>query len=151
MGLLPWIAENWFVLLQSVGIVGSLLFTGLALRADANARRISNLLTITEGHRNLWLHFSRRPELARVIDKDADLQKEPVTEAEHTFVTLLILHLSSAFHAHDDSLRVNPDGLRKDIESFFSLPIPNAVWTDAVKFQDHDFVRFVEECRVRLD
>jgi hypothetical protein len=39
-----------------------------------------------------------------------------------------------------------PEGLRKDIERFFSLPIPQAVWARVKSLQDAPFVKFVERC-----
>jgi hypothetical protein len=42
-----WLRDHWFVLLQSAGIIGGLLFTGISLRIDARVRRVGNLLAIT--------------------------------------------------------------------------------------------------------
>jgi hypothetical protein len=52
-GFSSWIDRN-FNLIQTVGIIGSLLMTAAASRRVAKAREIENLLTITENHRNLW-------------------------------------------------------------------------------------------------
>jgi hypothetical protein len=38
-------------------------------------------------------------------------------------------------------------GLREDVASFFSLPIPGAVWEEMKIYQDSDFVRFVESAK----
>ena len=35
--------------------------------------------------------------------------------------------------------------IHKDIERFFSLPIPRAVWEKVKDFQEEPFVRFVEK------
>ena len=144
---LRWLGDNWFTLLQSIGIIGGLLFTGIALRHDARGRRITNLIALTGSHRDIWSEFSRRPELARVLDPRADLAQEGVTEAEKKFVTLIVLHLSSVYHALEDSLSVTPDGLRRDIQGLFSRPVPRAVWENIKSLQDREFVRFVEACR----
>jgi hypothetical protein len=37
--------------------------------------------------------------------------------------------------------------LRQDVRSFFSLPLPKAVWEKTKIFQNQDFVKFVEMCR----
>ena len=42
---------------------------------------------------------------------------------------------------------IKQEGLRSDICSFFSLPIPQAVWEKTKLFQNDDFVEFVESCR----
>src|SRR5258708_7781649 len=54
MGFLLWIGDNWFTLLQSVGIIGGLLLTTSALNSDARTRRVANLIEITRGHRDIW-------------------------------------------------------------------------------------------------
>ena len=149
MGFWDFIGHSWFIFLQSVGIIASLLFTGLSLRIDAKVRRASNLLIITEQHRGIWSQLYRRPELSRVLDDKADLKQMPVTEVEELFVTLLILHLSSVYHVMSDHLVIKPEGLREDISSFFVLPIPQNVWEKVKMFQDRDFVEFVDKCRTR--
>src|ERR1051325_34805 len=94
-----WIAQNWFDLLQSVGIVGGLIFTAVSLRTDARVRRVSNLLTITARHRDLWTRLQERPELARVLSRDVDLQRDQISGAEELFVTFVVLHLNSVQEA----------------------------------------------------
>lgn len=146
MEFFTWLNQNWFILLQSVGIIASLIFTGLALRLDVKSRRIGNLIDLTQGHREIWSQLYRRPDLARVLDPKADLTDSEVTESERIFVTLVVTHLNSIYHALTDRLTVQPDELRQDVRSLFSLPIPNAVWEQIKSLQDREFVRFVEAC-----
>ena len=143
----PWIGQNWFVLLQSLAIIASMLFTGFSLRRDARGRRIANLIDLTAGHRDIWAQqFDRRPQLARFLNPKANVTRKAVTDAERIFVTLIILHLSSVYHALEDALSVTPEGLRQDVKSLFSLPIPNAVWEKIKALQDEEFMKFVDEC-----
>lgn len=65
MDFVPWLSLHWFTLLQSIGIVGGLLFTGVSLRIDTKVRRVSTLITITQQHRDIWTQLYRRPEMAR--------------------------------------------------------------------------------------
>ncbi|MBM3880190.1 MAG: hypothetical protein FJ387_10805 [Verrucomicrobia bacterium] len=146
MGFLHWLDQNWFVLLQSAGIVGGLVFTAVSLRIDAKVRRVGNLIAITHEHRDIWTQLYKRPDLARVLDPAADLTKNPVTSDEQLFVTLLILHLASVHAALESGMLVQLQGLRKDVGAFFRLPIPAAVWNDLRWLQDDDFVRFVQAC-----
>lgn len=145
MEIWRWLAENWFTLLQSVGIVGSLLFTAWIIRADSKARRIDNLLSITAAHRDIWQLY-RRPELSRVLDPTADQTEKSITPDEHVFVLLIILHLSAVYRANKAGFLQTPEGMRRDVQSFFSLPIPKAIWQRVRPLQDRDFVRFVEQC-----
>ena len=146
MGLLSLWVDNWFTLLQSAGIIGGLLFTGFSLRRESRAKQIANLITITRQHRDIWTELYRRPDLSRVLDPDVDLWKDAVTLEEELFVGLLIHHLNSVYHAMQAGMFMTPEGLRRDIQGFFSVPIPSAVWERFRRFQDKTFVRFIEEC-----
>ena len=147
MGLIQWLEQNWFSSIQITGILGGLLFTAVNFRTDAQARRVSNLIALTQHQREIWTHLYTRPELARVLAKAVNLKSEPVTDAEELFVNFLILHLNTAYHAMQTGMFMKPEGLQRDIQMFFSLPIPQAVWETTKTFQDEDFVRFVETNR----
>lgn len=146
MELFSWVKQEWFDLLQSIGIVLGLAFTALALKADAKSRRIDNLLTITQNQREIWtLHFSH-PNFSRVLDSNVNLKDFPVTNEEAIFVTFLLLHLSSSFYAKQNGILINLDGVRDDIRWIFSLPIPKTIWEKSKSFQNKDFVLFVDSC-----
>ena len=142
-----WVAANLFNLLSAVGVIGSLWFTAISLRSETKTRRVANLLTITANHREIWSEFLKSDKLARVRDANADTLKQPVTEAERVFVTFVILHMSSVYHAMSDQLVVKVEGFRRDIAQFFSLPVPRDVWEKSKVLQNDDFVAFVESCR----
>ncbi|MBU6401246.1 MAG: hypothetical protein KGS61_13095 [Verrucomicrobia bacterium] len=144
---LRWAADNWFVLLQSAGIIAGLAFTGIALRADTKAKRIGNLIALTQHHRQLWSELLSRPELGKLIDPRTAGGKSVATRQEETFIRLLVLHLTTVHRAVREELFLAPEGLRDDIHWFFSFPIPKAIWEKLRPFQDEAFVRFVEECR----
>jgi len=141
---MPW--SNWSVIVQTGGIVGALLLVSIALLLDARARRIGNLIQLTQQHRELWERMYMRPQLARILDSDADTVKLPITADEELFVIFLILHLSNTYYAMRAGFYPKPHGLRKDIQLFFSLPIPRSVWEKVKELQDEPFVRFVESC-----
>lgn len=147
MGFSRWITENWFVILQSAGIIGGLLFTALSLRSETKTRRVSNLLKITENHRKLWTEVMRHPELHRILDERADIRHREVTREEEVFINFVIFHLNSVYYARKSGLVFKLEGLRRDISSFFSLPIPKAVWERTKLLQNDDFVAFVDACR----
>src|SRR5690348_14832932 len=99
MGILLWIAEYWFELLQTVGIIGGLIFTAYTVRRDSKEREISNLFAIKQQHGDLWRELYDRPKFFRVLKKDIDLNAAPVTDEEALFVKLLILHLDTVHRA----------------------------------------------------
>ncbi len=142
-----WVSQNWFNLFSVIGIIAGLWFTAFSLRSETKTRRIANLLTITANHCEIWKEFLNNPKLARVRDAAADTAKQPVTDAERVFVTLVILHINSVYYAMSDQLVVKYEGLHRDIAQFFSLPIPQAVWDRMKVFQNDALVRFIEECR----
>jgi hypothetical protein len=144
MGIGEWTLKEWSEFLGTIGVIGGLLFTGFSLRSETKTRRIANLLSITANHREIWTEFLNNPKLTRVRDVAADAKNQPVTDAERVFVTLVILHVNSVFYALNDHLVIKYEGLRRDIEHFFSLPIPNSVWLENKQFQNKDFVEFME-------
>lgn len=139
-----WIVQNWFDLLSTVGIVGSLLFTAVSLHSETKTRRIANLLTITSNYCDVWKIFLNEPTLARVLDEKANLKAQPVTEAEKLFVTMVISHTNSVHEAIQDELLAKQDGLKRDVKAFFSLPVPKAVWQESKLLQNLDFAAFIE-------
>ena len=138
MGAMEWLAHNWFDLLSTVGIVGSLWFTAVSLRSDTKTRRTANLLVITANHREIWKEISSNPALARVEDPMADAVKQPVSRAEEAFVYQMIAHLSSVYESLKDDLLIKQEGLRRDVKEFFSLPVPKAVWSSQVGKLNHN-------------
>jgi plasmid maintenance system killer protein len=144
MGVSTWVAQHWLDLAQTVGIVGGLLFSAYVTWKDERARRVGNSIAITEQYRQIWKELYERAELSRVLAKDADVQKQPVSNQEELFVKTLVLHLGTVYRAMKHSEFVELEGLRKDVREFFSLPIPGAVWQLIKSFQDREFVKFVE-------
>lgn len=147
MELPPWLAQHGFTLLQSAGIIAGLFFNALSLRADAKSRRVTNFITVTAHHREIWTRFAQQQELARVLDPRADVEAAPITPEEELFTRDLILHLSSAYQAMREGLLMEMEGLPRDVRWLFSLPIPKAVWERLKPLQNREFVRFVESLR----
>jgi hypothetical protein len=147
MGIVGWLQLHWLDFLQSVGIIGGLLFTAVSIRTDSKVQRISNLRSFTKEHREIWTRLYDQPKLARIIQPHPDLDKRPVTHDEEMFVNFVILHLSDFQETLKQGLLFAPEGLQKDVRDFFSLPIPHTVWEKLKPLQDQDFVAFVEKCR----
>jgi hypothetical protein len=144
MGIWEWTSQNWFNLFSAVGIIAGLWFTAVSLRSETKTRRIANLLLITANYREVWKEFFHSSELIRVIEPLADVSKQPVTPAEEFFVNMVISHTSSVYEALKDELLTEQEGLRRDVKSFFSLPVPKAVWFKTKLLQNQDFAAFIE-------
>ena len=147
MGLATLLRDNWFTLLQSLGIMGGLFFTGFSLRIDAKVRRVGNLFEVTKQHREIWIMIYSRPELKRVIESKPNLDMKPITDEERLFVTFLMLHLATNFRAAQAGMFMLPEEIHSDISNFLSRPIPKAIWEKLKPLQDKEFVEFVERNR----
>ncbi|MHB8519874.1 MAG: hypothetical protein ACYDH9_03860 [Limisphaerales bacterium] len=151
MGAIDWIGHNWFALIQTGAILAALAFTGAGFFFDARARRVGNLIKLTDRHRHLWEWMYSDPKLARILDQAAEPDRFPVTREEELFVVFLILHLANTYYTVRSGLLTQPQGLSRDVQLFFSLPIPRAVWRTVRDLQDKPFVRFVEDCWPEAD
>ena len=139
-----WIEANWFALLQTIGIVAGLCFSGYAALRDNRSRKIENLLSIHESHRTIWLQIFDDPHLLRILKSQVSLKTKPVTLQERIFVNLIILHLTGVLTAVRAGVMEKPAGGDTDLREFFSLPIPNQVWQDTVQFRDKETRAYVE-------
>ena len=144
MELFSWAAPHFGSFLQAAGIICGLFFTAASFRADTRSRRIHNLITLTEQHRNIWEALHVKPPLARILNPDADLHARQLTREELEFVNICILHLNCWYYAINEREVRAPEGLGTDIKTFFALPIPRAVWERNRAFQDEEFVEYVE-------
>ena len=139
-----WLTNNWFSLLQSLGIIGGLLFTAISIRRDTAGRRASDLLSLSERHQELWAELYRRPELTRIRNREVDLIAAPLTSAEQDFLRLVLVHFYTGFLLARKGALLQMRALKADVRTFFSLPLPRAVWKDARNEMDPKFVDFVE-------
>jgi hypothetical protein len=99
---------------------------------------------LTKNHREIWSQVAEKPELVRVLDVAPDLGRHPITDSERLLVLFLILHLASSFEATKHGMYFAEKGLQADVRGFFSLPIPASIWKQTKRYQQSDFVTFVE-------
>ena len=139
-----WLEEHWFSLIESVGIVGSLLFTTVTLRHDLRARRNHEHLLLSTQHRKLWGELHRRPRLARILERERDLTAEPLTVEEEQFLMLAIVHYQNGWLLSGEGSLISRQALALDAGDFFSRPAPHQAWVRVRGIQDSRFVQFVE-------
>lgn len=139
-----WLEANWFTLVQSVGIVGSLWFAVAAFRREVASRKVGDLLTLSQHHRDLWSEVHRRPELGRVLQREVDFLASPISLAEEEFLNVVIVHFQTSWLLASEGAMLTLDVLAADVRWFFSLPLPRAVWQQTREFRDPVFVEFVE-------
>lgn len=148
---LAWFDHNWFALAQTGMLASGLFLLSFALWFQARALRITNLIRLTQQHRDLWERMYAQPELARILDPKADLVTKKITPEEQMFVVFIILHLNTTYFATRAGLFEKQNSVGKDIERFFSLPIPRAVWEKVKVLQEPPFAKFVERHLPRPD
>ena len=143
---MPWkefLRNNWFSLAQSVGIIATLILAILTLVRQMRQTRAANSLLVTQHHREIWALSIQNTNLFRVFDLKTDLERDPITEQERTFVYLILLHMSATLKATKAKVIFPVDGMRSDIEDILAHPIPATVWLEVKPFHDAAFVRFV--------
>jgi len=150
-GFWGWIDQNWFALLQSVGIVCGLLFTSISIRRDTRARRTTDLLALTERHQELWSELHRRPDLQRLLNKEVDLVSRPVSAAEEEFLKIAFVHFYTGWLLAKSGALLTLETMAADVRVFFELPIPKFVWKQAREGRDAEFVRFVDKCVIERE
>jgi nitrate reductase gamma subunit len=140
-----WWWSHWHEVLETVGIVGGLLFTGVTLRRDLQARKIAEYLTQASQHRRLWSQLHRRPSLRRVLEPDRDLTLEPLQVEERRFLELVFTHFHTGWLIVRSGHSLVPMGvLAADAGHLFGLPAPAAVWNEVRGIHQAAFVAFVE-------
>ncbi len=142
--LLQWTSDHIFDLISAVGIIAGLAFTSASLCEDIRSRRLSNLMRLTEQHRDIWEESQTNPKLARIRDPKADLYTKPVTPEETQFVMLLMFHLHCWYQAIQNGEVNVLEGLEMDVENFFSRPVSRHVWEERKVFFDRAFRNFVD-------
>ncbi len=140
-----WLDQDWFNLVQTVGIVASSLLATVTLRRETRARRLGDYLTVIQQHRELWSEAHRRPDLARIFQPEIDLIAAPVTVAEEEYLNLVIDHFHTGWLLVNDGVVLKAEVLAADARAFFSLPLPRRVWDTTRPQRDPLFVRFIEE------
>lgn len=137
MGISEWIGANWFVLLQTIGIIASLLFTGFSMRAETRSRRLNNVIRLSDNHRSIWSLVFDRPHLRRHFANGVNAERR-------LLVIMLILHLHTTYRAVQAQELVAPTQLAEDIRQFFSDEFSLGIWKDVSRLQEPDFVEFVD-------
>ena len=79
-------AENWFSLIQTLGIVVSFAIAARSLSIDARTRTTEIHLSLTAAHRDIWENLLTTPSLADAISPTRNLEASPVTPEEERFV-----------------------------------------------------------------
>jgi hypothetical protein len=145
---LAWVKSDWLSIVQTVGVVGGLFYTGITCRQVAKAKQTENLLAFTERHRSLWSETYQRPELSRIFCSEVDALAKPASIAEEEFLNVVFIHYEMGWRLAKSADRSDLKPLAIDARHFFALPLPRAVWEKTRQFRNPKFVRFVERALI---
>ena len=109
--------------------------------------KFSDLLALTEQHRELWREVQRRTDLKRILALEVDLIAAPLTVAEEEFLNMVIVHFNTGWLLARQGAVLNLKMLAADARDFFRLPLPKEVWNQTKRARDPAFVRFIERCQ----
>lgn len=138
------IAMHWPQILESLGIIGGLFFTGFNLVRDIRIRKAETIIRITSQHREIWAFLMTQGVLTKLFDPKRDVAVNPPANDEKRSVGFLINHLRATFYAQKAGIYVQPFGLGGDIRRFFRSPVPHAVWLETKSSHDPEFAAFVD-------
>ena len=141
----PWLQQDWFNLIQTLGIVWSLALTAAALHRETRARKLGHYLNLVAHHRELWSETHRRLDLTRIFQAEVDLVAAPMTVAEQEFLNLAIEHFTTGWLVAKDTPFLSRKMLAADAATFFASPLPRTAWKQTKHARDPEFVRFIED------
>lgn len=146
---MSWLSEylgsNWFSLVQSIGILTTLLLNLATIRRQMHQTRVANSFLVTQHHREIWTLSIQNPKLSRVYSVNPDLKRKAITEEERTFVNLIFLHMCASLKAVKAGAIYPVDGMTADLVDIMSFPIPALVWREVADYHDKVFVDYVRK------
>lgn len=139
---------EWFVVIQSIGIISSLIFAASTLWMAMRSQRVSNYLKLVEYHRDIWKMTLANPSLADLFESSQSrvgiVEERYLSFDQRQFLSFLCLHLSCAYELQKVYSVVRVEGLKADIAEFFSSPLIRDFWEKNKRFHNSDFVSFVD-------
>ncbi len=136
--------HHWFNMAQTIFLALSFYLAVRSSKDDKDRQRIDHLYTHLEIYQKNREILAKHPKLISNL-KRTPTKRKPVTDEEYYFVQQTIFQLYITFEAIEAGHLSNSSGLQRDIQSYFNLSIPKAVWKEAKKFHEEDFVDYVEE------
>ncbi|MCB1130047.1 MAG: hypothetical protein KDN05_02895 [Verrucomicrobiae bacterium] len=143
--MVSWLAQNWFDLLQTLGIVGGLFHAGASLHFDTKVRKTEINLSLTESHREIWQQMVEQPALSRILDPNADPKEEPIKPEERRFVNLVVMHVIATHNAIKEGVHADLPGLEDDVRALLALPIPREVVRAMLTYQSPEVRSYLQK------
>lgn len=129
---------------QLLLIAGGLGFTAIQVRRTARSVRVTNLLSLTRNHRELWGTILEAPQLravlhsTRAVTSSADLSLE-----ERLLVNFFLLHMASAYELQRHRMITRNRAFGRDMAGLVCLPAFEVLWRENAHFHPPRFRRFL--------
>lgn len=140
-----WLSVNWFNIVQTIALLATLVIAASALRASGNATRGANLLNVTAANREIWQQIITNPALKRILRPTMATDDE-VTNEERRFALQVFQHSGAAYSILQTGAMDALHGYRRDVHDTMELPVFQVVWKEYKKYQQKDYVDFIESC-----
>ena len=140
----------WLGLVQTAGLVVTLVIAISALKSSERATKGANALTIATNNRQIWGQLISNPELHGVT-RPTMAKDEMVRPDERRFVVEVIHHLAANYEIVRMGGMSAQAGLRQDIHDTFSLPVFKAVWEEFKVYQNQDLAELIDDCIAGID
>lgn len=142
-----WLKHDWFTLVQSAGIIGTLLITLYTLRRDAWSRKITNYLSLISYHRDIWRITIEKPQLNRIKSFDQSLTERALTDEERQFLTFVFLHITCSYEMQKHHAMPSIQMLSYDIAELTRAPLVKRFWEENKRYYNDDVVQFIDSCK----
>jgi hypothetical protein len=129
--------------MQTASLLLGFYVTYRTLVESERSQRLQNLLELNKSYHSIWKTVLEQPGLGRVLEP-VDIKLEPISLQEDIMVRQVINHLFVVYKALKFGQLDKLEGMDKDIQDFFMLPIPRAIWEKYKVYQDGAFRKFIE-------
>lgn len=136
---------DWIEVAQTIGIITAIMISVWQIRVMIKHNKLQIQQQMILSHRDYWKLMYQYPELARITEKNINLDEKPLTIFEERYVHMLINHLTFVISASKEKSYEILEGDKLDIKTFFELPIPKKVWNESKKYHSKDFVKKFED------
>lgn len=134
------------MLVQSAGIVLSILLSAYLMIRDKRSRRLANYIQLVQYHRDIWRMTLELDGLDRVTSRDPALSSEEPSVREAQFLTFIFLHMTCSFELAKQNEIITIEQLQFDFTEFLKAPLVAAFWSARKQYYNTDFAAFVDGC-----
>jgi hypothetical protein len=142
--VLRFLTEHWFSLIQTGGIIFSILWGAHLNNLGKRTEKVSNYLLLTQCHRDVWKIIIDHP---KYYDSIFVKQSEKLSTEEKQFLTFVFLHMTCTFELIKNKQITDIEALRLDIGELMTSKAVSNRWKDIQKYYNQDFINFIQDCK----